>query len=346
MSRPAGRYATASWTRGSAGLARSLTRHGQRRHDRAFTLGGVLVGGLLNGGVSYLLEGRRADANVRASARLTVASLHRTSLALDHALAVAWWGALPFEEIELDDWEVHRAVFAESPSFDAWMEVWHGFRTLEHVRTIAADRDEKARITHDETGLIHEARRPAGGARSVAAGGRARGTLKPVPAVIDLRAVDLDELDIGSLTVDRGEHLTLDGDHAVSVRDTDPLAQGLFALLRNDCHADRLLVWQELADTLNGQLNDDGRLALAGARVCCDDLGAEDSESDFDEWPLSERDYKTWWLADEDRQRSWPSVSSVAGRLLAEGRRASRPDAVDQLARPAPGRAAGRLQPR
>jgi hypothetical protein len=50
--------------------------------------------------------------------------------------------------------------------------------------------------------------------------------LKPVPAAIDLRTVDLDELDIGSLTVDRSEHLTLDGDHAYSVRDTDPLDLG------------------------------------------------------------------------------------------------------------------------
>jgi hypothetical protein len=132
-----------------------------------------------------------------------------------------------------------------------------------------------------------------------------------VPAAIDLRTVDLDELDIGSLTVDRSEHLTLDGDHAYSVRDTDPLAQGLFALLRNDCHADRLLVWQELANTIDGELNDDGRLALAAAKLCCDDLGAEDPERDFDKRPLSEHEYKAWRLADGNRQRSWPSVSSV-----------------------------------
>jgi hypothetical protein len=69
---------------------------------------------------------------------------------------------------------------------------------------------------------------------------RAENPLQPVPAVIDLSKVDLDELDIGSLTVDRSEHLRLDGDHAVSARETDPLAQGLLALLRNDCHADRL----------------------------------------------------------------------------------------------------------
>jgi hypothetical protein len=79
----------------------------------------------------------------------------------------------------------------------------------------------------------------------------------------------------------------------------------------NDCRTDRLLVWQELASTLDGELNDAGRLALAAARVCCDDLEREDPERDFRVVPLSEREYEGWWRADPDRQRSWPSVSSV-----------------------------------
>jgi hypothetical protein len=135
--------------------------------------------------------------------------------------------------------------------------------------------------------------------------------LRPVPPFIDLSAVNLEELDVGSLNVCSSEHLTLDGEHAVSVRDTDPLALALFALLRNDCHADRLLVWQELGSTLDGELNDDGRLALAAARVCCDDLVRANPDRVFRDRPLSEREYRAWWLADEARRRSWPSVSSV-----------------------------------
>jgi len=140
---------------------------------------------------------------------------------------------------------------------------------------------------------------------------RADSSLKPVPAVIDLSKVSLDELDIASLSVGPGDHLTLDGGHALSARDTDPLALGLFALLRGDCHADRLLVWHELANTLDGEVDEDGQLALAAARLCCDDLAAADAERDFRVEPLSEREYKSWWLDDEDRKRSWPSVSSV-----------------------------------
>ena len=132
-----------------------------------------------------------------------------------------------------------------------------------------------------------------------------------MPAVIDLSVVDLDELDMSSLTVNPADHMRLDGDHAVSVRDADPLAQGLFALLRNDCHADRLLVWQELSNTLDGELDDDGRLALSAAKLCCADLAEEDPEREFAEAPLSEREYDRWWRADEARKASWPSVSSV-----------------------------------
>lgn len=135
--------------------------------------------------------------------------------------------------------------------------------------------------------------------------------LKPVPEVIDLSEVDLDELDLDALEVDTAAHLTLNGPRAATARDVDPLASGLFALLRNDCHADRLLVWQELANTLDAALNDDGQLALAAARLCCADLQLQDPTRVFAVEPLSEREYEQWLMADPGRKRSWPSVSSV-----------------------------------
>src|SRR5579884_1286716 len=150
------------------------------------------------------------------------------------------------------------------------------------------------------------------------AAGETRKHLKPVPAVIDLGKVDLDELDLGSLSVEPGQHLALNGRGAVGAGPVDPLALGLFGLVRNDCHADRLLVWQELASTLDGGLDDDARLGLAAARVCCEHLAAADPERDFGVAPLSEREYDAWWRADEHRRRSWPSVSSLR-RWLGDG---------------------------
>jgi hypothetical protein len=136
-------------------------------------------------------------------------------------------------------------------------------------------------------------------------------TTDTVPATIDLSTDDVEDYDLGTLDVDREQHLTLDGPAATTLRDADPLARRLFAMLRRDCHADRLLVWQALAAALEGELDESARLALDACRLCCSDLAEADPGRDFTLDPLSEREYEKWHGADEQRKASWPSVSSV-----------------------------------
>ena len=95
-----------------------------------FGLLGVIVGGFLNGFVTYRLEVRKERAAARAAARLLMAPAHSAWAELDFAISVRkWWplryGAL--EEVEAV-WNEHRQLLAaHGLSLDDWTTVLKDF---------------------------------------------------------------------------------------------------------------------------------------------------------------------------------------------------------------------------
>jgi hypothetical protein len=101
-----------------------------------FTLGGVIVGGLVNGGVTYAVERRREGWVAQKDARLFMPRLSRLSFAMGAALDDQWsWDELcVVVEANLDDWEDQYAeVFAGTLPFDDWFTVYKAVRPLQQM---------------------------------------------------------------------------------------------------------------------------------------------------------------------------------------------------------------------
>src|SRR6266540_237945 len=95
-----------------------------------FALLGVVVGGVLNGAVSYTLEARREGKAVRAAARLLHADLSaaRTSLAL--AAVNRDWGPLRIAPGPLSSWERHHELLAARFPNEGWFDVVLAFQAV------------------------------------------------------------------------------------------------------------------------------------------------------------------------------------------------------------------------
>jgi len=82
------------------------------------TLGGVVVGGLLNGGVTYVFARRRDKQTTKAVARLVVRELEEIERQLLGAQAAKHWRALA--EWDLARWETYEPQLAAALSDEDW----------------------------------------------------------------------------------------------------------------------------------------------------------------------------------------------------------------------------------
>jgi hypothetical protein len=97
-----------------------------------FALGGVLVGGLLNGWVTYLVERRRQYGAARAAAWLLLANLSRSIAAVKRGRDRGdWLGAE--EAIRLGEWEDRRELLFGTMRLDDIYPVVAVHRFLEEI---------------------------------------------------------------------------------------------------------------------------------------------------------------------------------------------------------------------
>ena len=110
---------------------------------------------------------------------------------------------------------------------------------------------------------------------------------------------------------------------AATRRDVSALARGMVALVRADPRDRRLLLWQELANSLPEELGEHAHQAVTAARACLSDLRSVDPERDAG--APSYREYESWHQdpAHAERAKSWPSVSSVQRWASPDPRRPS-----------------------
>lgn len=120
-----------------------------------FGLVGVVIGGLLQGGWTWVIERRREGWAARRAARLFAPALHRCHLAMDRALSHATtWGELTTViEANVHDWPEHADVFAGTLVWEQWFDIYAAVRALQQLTWYAADFPENALIrpgTDDE----------------------------------------------------------------------------------------------------------------------------------------------------------------------------------------------------
>ncbi len=103
--------------------------------EAAFGLIGVIIGGLLTGGVEYVMEKRREQRELRAVARLLAEQL-RGAIAFIHAelMPVENDPSIAFATLETDAWREKRGVLASALPNDEWQGVAEAFEILEALK--------------------------------------------------------------------------------------------------------------------------------------------------------------------------------------------------------------------
>jgi hypothetical protein len=92
-----------------------------------FGLVGVIVGGVLNGGVAYVLERRQERANGIVAARLVSHELGMLSGHFEHLHKLNLAAGLLPVPVTTREWEVHRTVLARVLSPADWEIVHAGY---------------------------------------------------------------------------------------------------------------------------------------------------------------------------------------------------------------------------
>jgi hypothetical protein len=84
---------------------------------------GVVIGGVLTGGVDFVLERRREKRRGRAAARLIHAELSDIAAYVEASLLRRAWLADPAGALEGESWKQWRAALAEAPGFEGWYPI-------------------------------------------------------------------------------------------------------------------------------------------------------------------------------------------------------------------------------
>jgi hypothetical protein len=113
-----------------------------------FGLVGVVLGGLLSGGVTYIMERRREQHETRAASRLLAEELRRAISFIHGVLRPIEgdWQSRAFAELDLDVWKQNRALLASALREDAWTDVASAFEIVESLKDERwpMDRQEEA----------------------------------------------------------------------------------------------------------------------------------------------------------------------------------------------------------
>lgn len=122
---------------------------------RLFALGGVLIGGTLQGILNPITERRHDGWAARKAARLFNPRLMRFVAAQSEAREHGWtWDDLAtVVEANLVDWDGYAGVFAGTLEFEDWLKVYTAVRGLEQL-TWTVDRD--APVGGDDTEYLED----------------------------------------------------------------------------------------------------------------------------------------------------------------------------------------------
>jgi hypothetical protein len=104
--------------------------------EAIFGLVGVVIGGLLNGGVTWLIERGRLQGDVKVAARLVASELEMNQVAAASAITSESRGNLTFGSV--DEWKQRRETLASALSDEEWSGIDNYFLFYEHMMTSMA----------------------------------------------------------------------------------------------------------------------------------------------------------------------------------------------------------------
>jgi hypothetical protein len=101
-----------------------------------FGLVGVVLGGLLSGGVTYVMERRREQRETRAAARLLAEELRRAISFIHGVLrpVESDWQSRAFAELDLEVWKQNRALLASALAEETWTDVASAFEIVDSLK--------------------------------------------------------------------------------------------------------------------------------------------------------------------------------------------------------------------
>ena len=128
-----------------------------------FSLVGVILGGVIASGTSYLLETRREKREREKESRIRAASLRQAARLIDEefltasgciqfALQEKRWGDVPILEPTIISWEQYHSVLAMELSTGAWattLKAHIAVKHLIHLRSISAPDPNTGELTKD-----------------------------------------------------------------------------------------------------------------------------------------------------------------------------------------------------
>ena len=111
----------------------------------AFGLLGVIIGGLITAGSTYLLDVRRERREIakedwersqelRTAARLVLSDLFSGSVTVEKTIKDGKYYFLSPDSLGDSSWATYRPVFASALSADGWNDLWIGIRGLSQFK--------------------------------------------------------------------------------------------------------------------------------------------------------------------------------------------------------------------
>jgi hypothetical protein len=123
-----------------------------------FTLGGVLVGGVLQGATAAYSHHRLDSRRARKAARIFGPCLNRCGLAIEHAgsFETTWGELVGVIESNLARWPEHEETFADTLHWDQWFPIYAAVRSLQQLVFLSPD-DPAALVGPDYTEHLEQA---------------------------------------------------------------------------------------------------------------------------------------------------------------------------------------------
>jgi hypothetical protein len=103
--------------------------------EAIFGLVGVIIGGMLNGGITWLVDRHRSKGAVKVAARLVLSELEMIEVSATSALQSANCSQLTFGDNA--EWIEHRATLAAELPDDEWSALDNCFTFFAHLKAMA-----------------------------------------------------------------------------------------------------------------------------------------------------------------------------------------------------------------
>jgi hypothetical protein len=116
-----------------------------------FGLLGVIVGGVLNGLVTLLLDGHRRKQELRTAARLVIFEFGTCASAIQNALEDERWSLTARDLLRTGHWDGNQALLAAGTDDETWVKLSSAALQIGLVRVFAETVTPDRELVSDDT---------------------------------------------------------------------------------------------------------------------------------------------------------------------------------------------------